>query len=69
MRARKHIGSVTTRLLKNPFQQLDSAVQGCTARESITQVIDSSETSPGMYRTRRAEEVRDGLFQHPIKRT
>ncbi|MBZ0221493.1 MAG: hypothetical protein K8F35_00545, partial [Dokdonella sp.] len=44
------------------------AVQGCTALESITQVIDSSETSPGMYRTRRAEEVRDGLFQHPVCR-
>ena len=57
------------RLLKNPFQQPVSAVQGCTARESITQVIDSSETSPGMYRTRRAEEVQDGLFQHPAKPT
>ncbi|MBZ0224006.1 MAG: hypothetical protein K8F35_13360, partial [Dokdonella sp.] len=56
---------MTNRLLKNPFQQPTGAVQGCAARESITQVIDSSETSPGMYRTRRAEEVQDGLFQHP----
>jgi signal peptidase I len=42
-------------------------VQGRTARESITQVMDSSETSPGVYRTRRAENVHDGLFQHPAE--
>jgi hypothetical protein len=51
--------------MKSPFQQTVNAVQGCAARKSATQVVDLSEPGPGMYRTRRAEKVHDGLFQHP----
>jgi hypothetical protein len=37
---------------------------GCTASRVNHPVIDSSESSPGVYRTRRAEEVHDGLLPY-----